>query len=98
MNLLSETIEILHEHGKTLGDVIWFGFWNEKFPLDKLTDILDVDYNNDYGCQYIHPCLLVCGKNWWLERGEYDGAEWWEYKEKPKEPKSQAKHFDIICN
>ena len=28
--------------------------------------------------------LVVVGDSWWLERHEYDGSEWWEYKEKPK--------------
>ena len=28
--------------------------------------------------------LVVVGDNWWIERHEYDGNEWWEYKEKAK--------------
>lgn len=29
--------------------------------------------------------FVVVGDNWWIERHEYDGNEWWEYKEKPKQ-------------
>ena len=29
--------------------------------------------------------LVVVGDNWWIERRDYDGSEWWEYKEKPKQ-------------
>ena len=29
---------------------------------------------------------MVVGNNWWLERHEYDGSEWWEYKQFPVKP------------
>lgn len=39
----------------------------------------------NYGSGFVATDLVVVGKNWWLERGEYDGSEWWEYKESPKQ-------------
>ena len=27
--------------------------------------------------------LKIIGKDWWMERREYDGAEWWEFKKAP---------------
>ena len=30
--------------------------------------------------------LLIVGKDFWLERVEYDGSEWWEFKTMPREP------------
>jgi len=30
--------------------------------------------------------LYVVGEDWWLERGEYDGSEWWEFKRLPECP------------
>jgi hypothetical protein len=27
---------------------------------------------------------MVIGSDWWLERHEYDGSEWWEFKSLPK--------------
>ena len=30
---------------------------------------------------------VAVGDNWWLERAEYDGSEWWEFKTIPKEPR-----------
>jgi hypothetical protein len=30
--------------------------------------------------------LQLVGETFWIERAEYDGSEWWEYKEIPKRP------------
>ena len=30
--------------------------------------------------------LVVVGKDFWLERNNYDGSEWWEFKQVPVEP------------
>lgn len=42
--------------------------------------------------------LKDCGKTeddvLWLERHEYDGSEWWEYKTMPTEP-FETKDFDL---
>ncbi len=44
---------------------------------------LDFEYNNGYGSQELSG-LVWFNDNSWLERGEYDGSEWWAYKEYPK--------------
>jgi hypothetical protein len=31
--------------------------------------------------------IIVVGKDWWLERHEYDGSEWWEFKTMPDKNK-----------
>jgi hypothetical protein len=38
--------------------------------------------------------LEIVGDDWWLERHEYDGAEWWEYKTKPSMPESIVTDLD----
>lgn len=43
------------------------------------------NYDSGYGSVNVATDLVVVGKNWWLERGEYDGSEWWDYKERPKQ-------------
>ena len=47
---------------------------------------LDCDYDSGYGGQELSGCVWLEGGAW-LERGEYDGSEWWEYKTTPKSPK-----------
>lgn len=42
-------------------------------------------YDSGYGKSEVAEDLVIVGDGWWLERNEYDGAEWWEYKETPKQ-------------
>lgn len=95
INLLNETNEILKQYGYTLKDIVcimqkkWIVDKNYKYALindsnrDELVDLLNVDYDNGYGLPEINPSLILCGKNFWLERNQYDGSEWWEFKTYP---------------
>lgn len=92
-NLYKETLEVLKENGKTENDVIWFGevfnsddITDYQYPRDKFKEILDYDYDSGFGNTEISDFLHVVGKDWWLERHEYDGSEWWEYKTLPNQP------------
>lgn len=73
-NLLQETLETLRDNGKTPADVIWVGSSDgtKAITWEQFVEIANVGYN-----------LVVVGDTWWLERGEYDGSEWWEVKERP---------------
>lgn len=85
-NLLKETLNVLERNGKTPADVEWVGSadgmlaisWKEFAEIAK-----DVEYDNGYGGAEVASDLVVVGKDWWLERGEYDGSEWWEFKKIP---------------
>lgn len=44
----------------------------------------NIHYDNGYGSAEVNMNLMIVGDDWWLERHEYDGAEWWEYKTKPR--------------
>ena len=85
MNLLKETKEILSENGKTIFDVLWFGTREAVFDVD-IQKLFSVDYDNGYGGAEIPAELIVAGDTWWLERQEYDGSEWWEFKSMPVKP------------
>lgn len=41
------------------------------------------NYDNGFGLAEIPSNLKILGWNWWLERAEYDGSEWWELKTMP---------------
>jgi hypothetical protein len=43
---------------------------------------LDFNYDAGYGSQQLDG-LVLFNDNTWLERHEYDGSEWWEYKRCP---------------
>jgi hypothetical protein len=46
---------------------------------------LNFMYDSGYGGQELFGNIWYTNNNW-SERGEYDGAEWWEYKELPEIP------------
>ena len=87
MNLLRETLDSLHCNGKNPSDVEWVGrrstsavcSWDE---FEKQARY--IEYDNGYGIPEVPEDLVIVGAHWWLERYEYDGSEWWEYKALPK--------------
>lgn len=98
MNLLEETKEILKENDKLIFDILWFG--TEKFVVDHdIQELFSIEYDDGFGGNEIPMALIVVGDNWWLERHEYDGSEWWEFKELPTKPeltKTDKKLLDLF--
>lgn len=100
-NLLKETIDELKAYEKTGDDVLWVGrdyikwdrsYTNPERIVYKSTwkdfcSKADFDYDAGYGSAEIPMDLVIVGKDFWLERCEYDGSEWWEFKTMPIEPK-----------
>lgn len=85
-NLLEETVATLKVYGKTLDDINWLGSSDGKYALisqDDIRQALCVEYDDGYGAPKIATDLVIVGDGWWLERHEYDGSEWWEYKQAP---------------
>ena len=93
INLREETLKVLANNGKTWDDVI--GVCGDHFQITKelFWRLSNVKYDNGYGGNEVVIDLKVVGEDFWLERHEYDGAEWWEYKQIPdltKLPMSSA--------
>jgi hypothetical protein len=103
-NLKEETLHELETNGKTASDVLWVGSpeWGW-FSFEEFLAISDFEYDSGYGAQHIAKDLYVVGEDFWLERGEYDGAESWDYKkiivkpENHKIPKSVGNN-DVMWN
>lgn len=93
-NLLQETIQALANESKTPEDVDWVGSKNGQHILswDQFAAFAtNFNYDDGYGSHEIPLELVVVGKaDWWLERHEYDGSEWWEYKQKPTRALTQT--------
>lgn len=89
-NFLKETIKILNENGKSFDDVKWIGNSKVKIPISLFLKESDFEYDSGYGDQVIDDSLKIVGSNWWLERNEYDGSEWWTFRTFPKEPKKSG--------
>lgn len=91
INLKTETLEVIKESGHTVEDIDWCGISggsdNFKIPTDVFFDIIDFEYNNGYGLPEINSYLTVMFTDGtWLERGEYDGSEWWKLRKVPEKP------------
>jgi len=84
-NLLSETEETIKGYGKKIEDIKWVGSKCGKYVIswEDFEKIANIDYDGSYGAQEIAEDLVVVGDNWWMERAEYDGSEWWEFKSTP---------------
>lgn len=88
-NLKEETLSCLEKHGKMPEDIKWIGCEKFKIPIRLFWELADRAYDSGYGGEEVATDLLIVGDNWWMERYSYDGAEWWEYKTMPKEPKER---------
>lgn len=58
-------------------------YTNEQW--EKFLEELDFEYEEGYGGQELFGTVWFLNGTW-MERGEYDGSEWWEYKTCPKIP------------
>ena len=103
-NLLKETIECLNENGKSTSDVLWVGrnyhIYKTKEDVcykstwGNFTLKANFTYDAGFGGNEIPMDLIVVGKDFWLERHEYDGSEWWEFKTMPVKPE-ETKELDL---
>lgn len=98
INFKEELLEALKLHNKTTNDILWVeavNKENEKIEINLRYFLFSLDflYDNGYGMVRINTQLKIVGSNWWLEREEYDGSEWWEFKEYPTRPEIKVDKF-----
>ena len=104
MNLYKELVENLEENNKTIKEINFISIdinynWNkekvEKVVEIDINDFIEIaketDYDNGYGGNEIPMSLKIVGEDWWLERHEYDGSEWFEFKTLPLKPVKKEK-------
>lgn len=53
--------------------------------LEEVLPMLDWNYHDGYGTQELFGTIWY-DDGTWSERGEYDGSEWWEYRQCPELP------------
>ena len=100
INFLQETLNMIKECKKNKDDIKFIKFGTCMYQYDEYKDDIkfklyedwekfefdaDFTYDDGYGVNEISTNSVIVFKDGsWLERGEYDGSEWWEYKETPK--------------
>jgi hypothetical protein len=87
MNAKTELVKMMELCGKSVSDIIWLRVrredWNDETDrIYTYLDELDFRYDSGFGGQELFG-YVVFDDNSWLERHEYDGSEWWEYKQCP---------------
>ena len=91
-NLFKEVDEVLGRNGKCLSDIRFIMGGGYEISIEDFVRIAaEVNYYGGYGHQYIPEDMMIVGDDWWLERGEYDGTEWWEFKRLPERPERQRR-------
>lgn len=96
-NFLKETINELELNGVSPEDVLYV-FNNLGYcSWEEFKKLADFDYENGYGFPTIDVALIVRGSDWWLERKEYDGSEWWDFRRDPKkEAQEHNPNLDFV--
>lgn len=85
-NLWEETIEFLKENDKTFDDVLFIQGEDFKVTKENFEIVAKkTNYDSGFGAQRVATDLVLIGDGWWIERCEYDGSEWWEFKTIPTE-------------
>lgn len=92
-NLKEETLSSIKSEDKNISDIDYCYVlenacsWDEtkanvllKGAFDE--NRLNFTYDDGYGSQEIFG-FIVFKDGTWLERDEYDGSEWWDFKSKP---------------
>ena len=85
MNFLEETLDVIKSIGKEEQDVLFIGTKGGKHRVDiaGFKKIANFEYDGGFGAAEIPQDLVVYFKDkTHLERAEYDGSEWWEYRGK----------------
>ena len=99
-NLLEETTKVLSKYDKKPSDVLWVGNKKHKTTWDNFSQVANNTYDNGFGAPVVDVALVVMGSDFWLERHEYDGSEWWKYKSFMQFNPVEEKVFtykDIFC-
>lgn len=84
MNLRTETLRKLKRYNKTIEDIKFICSGDENIPIESFFIKADREYDDGYGAAEVDRGLKIVGDDWWLERDEYDGSEWWVFKQIPR--------------
>lgn len=99
-NLLEDTREELHENNKKEKEVLWVGSYDGGYSItwELFQGIAkNINYRSEFHAAFIPSDLVVVGDGWWLERGEWEGSEYWIFKQPPTSPTAEAKTFSVLC-
>ena len=100
MNFLNETNDCIKDSGHSIEDIIFIGSSDGEYGCDwnQFESIANFEYDDGFGSQKIPTDLIIVfSDNSTMWRGEYDGAEAWEYSKLFKMPAEFKKLNSLIC-
>ena len=100
-NLWEETVRVLGRHeldfDKDVIQVQTVDGYIEKETFKTMA--IATNYDAGYGSAKIREDLVIIGTDWWLERKEYDGKEWWSFLSMPPLTEKKAEvHSLLYCD
>ena len=105
MNLRNETLEVLQRNGKRRSDVKYVCGDDFRISREQFWKLADTEYD-PYGAPEIATDLTLIGEDFWMERGEYDGVEVWDFHTMPdttglpirKITALSVRQYNAVCN
>jgi hypothetical protein len=84
---------IIEEPGvEDMKAILKVGYTEEEY--NKFLNGLDFEYDNGYGHQILHGTIWM-DDNTWVDRGEYDGSEWWKWNFLPDIPEHLKEDLQV---
>lgn len=82
-NLLDETLEAITESGHTPADILFIGSLDtgHRCTWQEFEVLANIEYEYSYGAQKVATDLVLAycdGQR--MQRGEFDGSEYWDYR------------------
>lgn len=75
-----------HEENYVQSDPISLKEGHTPEEYKEFLDKLNFEYDAGYGGQELFGTVWLMEDHIWLDRGEYDGSEWWAYNKCPQVP------------
>ncbi len=100
-NLLEETRETMADYGLSPHKIKFIGSSYGPYGCtwEEFETIADFEYDNDYGCLGVaRDLIIVFYDGSWLERKEYDGSEWWDFRRPHKVLSSYKPITKLLCD
>jgi hypothetical protein len=92
MNLLEETIQDLKDRKRQPSDVLWVGTRKAWFTWEDFEALAKTaEYDDGFGSQQVAQDLMIMGKDFHMDRHEYDGSECWHFHTQIEKPSRQIK-------
>jgi len=96
-NLLEETMKSLKEMDLTFQDILYAQLGNGYFSVEHFKLLAaKTEYDDGFGLAIIDECLMLVGKDFYLDRREYDGSEWWQVNRMPEKPLIERQPTNLL--